>query len=263
MTTLLESKARPFGSSKGAAISMAVHGVLLAAIFIFTARAVLPPPEKIEEHPVLYVASPPPPKIEAPKSLPVVKAPPKVAVPKQRFVAPAPKPAPQRAAPAITLPAKVAVSIPSADVKLAPVAIDMSPAIAEPPREPTGGFAKKSGADAEASGRSTGGLGSGSAGKAFSEDQVERTAEVTRRANPHYPESLRSVNVEGEVVIQFIVGSDGKVEPGSMDVKSSPNKLFSDAVRAALLNTRYRPAEVGGKPVRQLVQQAFTFSLNK
>ena len=263
MTTLLESKARPFGSSKGVAMSMALHGALLAAIFVFTAKAVLPPREKVEEHPVLYVASPPPPKVEAPKSLPVVKAPPKVATPKQRFVAPAPKAAPQVAAPRITVPSKLALSIPAADVKLAPVAIDMSPVIAEPSKEPAGGSAKKSGDEADASGRSTGGLGSGSAGRAFSEDQVERTAEITRRANPRYPESLRSVSVEGEVVMQFIVGTDGKVEPGSMDVKSSPNKLFSDAVRAALMNTRYRPAEVGGKPVRQLVQQAFTFSLTK
>jgi TonB family protein len=269
MTTLLESKARPFGSSKGVALSMVLHGVLLAAIVFGTAKAVLPPREKIEEHPVLYVASPPPPPIESPKPLPVVKAPPKVAAPKHVFVAPPPKAAPQPVAqprPTIAAPAKLALSIPAVDVKLAPVAIDVSPTIAEPAKptaEPTGGSAKKSGDDAEASGRSAGGLGSGSAGRAFSENQVERTAEVTRGASPHYPESLRSVNVEGEVVMQFIVSADGKVEPGSMDVKSSPHKLFSEAVRVALMSTRYRPAEVGGKPVRQLVEQTFRFSLGK
>ena len=42
---------------------------------------------------------------------------------------------------------------------------------------------------------------------------------MTRGASPRYPEALRSVNVEGEVVMQFIVGADGKVEPGSRDVK--------------------------------------------
>jgi hypothetical protein len=53
------------------------------------------------------------------------------------------------------------------------------------------------------------------------------------------------------------------VEPGSISVVDSPNKLFSDAVRASLLNSRYRPAEVGGRSVRQLVEQAFTFRLEK
>ena len=271
MTTLLESKARPFGSSKGVALSMVLHGAILAAIVFGTAKAVLPPREKIEEHPVLYVASPPPPPIETPKPLPAVKTPPKVAAPKvaaprRVFVAP-PKAAPQPVAPprpTINAPAKVALSIPSVDVKLAP-AIDVSPTIAEPAKaapDPLGG-SKKSSDDAESSGRSSGGLGSGSAGKAFSENQVERTAEVTRAGSPRYPESLRSVNVEGEVVMQFIVGADGKVEPGSFDVKSSPHKLFTDAVRVALLSSRYRPAEVGGKPVRQLVEQTFRFALNK
>src|SRR6476646_6820602 len=121
MTTLLESKARPFGSSKGVALSMVLHGAILAGIIFGTAKAVLPPREKIEEHPVLYVASPPPPPIETPKPLPEVKAPPKVAAPKQRFVAPPPKAAPPRVAPApprptIAVPAKVALSVPAVDV---------------------------------------------------------------------------------------------------------------------------------------------------
>jgi protein TonB len=61
--------------------------------------------------------------------------------------------------------------------------------------------------------------------------------------------------------MRFIVGTDGRVEPGSIQAVSSPHKLFSDAVRSALLNTRYRPAEAGGQKVRQLVEQVFTFKL--
>lgn len=270
MTTLLESKARPFGSSKGMALSMTLHGLVLAAILFGTAKAVLPPREKIEEHPVLYVASPPPPPVVAPEPLPVVKAPPKVAAPKQRFVAPPPKAAPHPVAPprpALVAPAKVALSIPAVDLKMAPIAIDVSPTIAEPakaPTEATGGSAKKSGdEDSEGLGRSKGGLGSGSAGRAYDENQVDRTAEVTRGATPRYPEALRSVNVEGQVVMRFVVSADGKVEPGSIEVLSSPQKLFTDAVRTALLNTRYRPAEAGGHAVRQLVEQSFKFSLGK
>jgi hypothetical protein len=39
--------------------------------------------------------------------------------------------------------------------------------------------------------------------------------------------------------------------------------LFTDAVRSALLDARFRPAEVGGRAVRQLVAQSFAFRLAK
>lgn len=267
MTTLLESKARPFGSTKGMAMSMAIHGVILALIIYGTARAVLPPREKIEAHPVLYVATPPPPPVVAPEPLPVVKTPPRpaavhVAPPPPRFVKPQPVARPTRA---LVAPTKVALSLPAVDLK-APVVDIAPPTIAEPVKAPsdfTGGSVKKSGDEAEGGSGSKGGLGSGSAGKAYDENQVDRAVEVTRAPPPRYPESLRSVNVEGQVVMRFIVGADGKVEPGSIDVISSPHKLFSDAVRTALLSTRYRPAEAGGHAVRQLVEQTFGFKLHK
>ena len=267
MTTLLESKARPFGSTKGMAMSMAIHGVILVLIIYGTARAVLPPREKIEAHPVLYVAAPPPPPVVAPDPLPVVKTPPRpaavhVAPPPPRFVKPQPVARPTQA---LVAPTKVALSLPAVDLK-APVVDIAPPTIAEPAKAPSdfsGGSVKKSGDDAEGGSGSKGGLGSGSAGKAYDENQVDRAVEITRGPPPRYPESLRSVNVEGQVVMRFIVGADGKVEPGSINVISSPHRLFSDAVRTALLNTRYRPAEAGGHSVRQLVEQAFGFKLQK
>lgn len=270
MTTLLESKARPFGSTKGVALSMVIHGSIFAAIVFGTARAVLPPREKIEEHPVLYVAAPPPPEVRvAPEPLPVVKAPPRAAA--QRVEAPKPKvPQPKPIVvptPAIVAPTKVAISIPTVDLKAVPVSIDVSPVIAEPAKPSSdfsGASAKKAGDnDAEGGGRGKNGLGSGSAGKAYEENQVDRTVEVTRPSAPRYPEALRSVNVEGAVVMRFIVSADGHVEPGSIEVISTPHKLFGDAVRVALLNTRYRPAEAAGHSVRQLVEQTFHFRLGK
>jgi protein TonB len=270
MTTLLESKSRPFGSTKGVAMSMVIHGTIFAGIVFGTARAVLPPREKIEEHPVLYVAAPPPPEVHvAPEPLPVVKTPPKTAA--QRVEAPRPKvPQPKpivAPTPAIVAPAKVAISIPTVDIKSVPVSIDVSPVIAEPARpssDLSGTSSRKAGdADAEGSSRGKSGLGSGNAGKAYDENQVDRTVEVTRASDPRYPEALRSVNVEGAVVMRFIVSASGHVEPGSIEVVSTPHKLFGDAVRVALLNTRYRPAEAAGHSVRQLVEQTFHFRLGK
>lgn len=285
MATLLESGARPYGSSKGVAVSMVLHGALIAAAVMGTAKVVLPPREKVEEHPILYVASPPPKPIEAPPApLPEVKTPPKSKAPEKVFKAPPKAAAPKRvqapqprpvepqpkapSTPALVAPTKIAVSLPAVDLKAAPTIGDVVAPPAPEPIKAAGisreGSVKSDGdEDGGSGGRSKGGLSSGSSGRAYEENQVERAVQVTRAAQPHYPDALKSVGVEGVVSMRFIVGADGRVEPGSISVINSPHKLFSDAVRTALLNTRYRPAEAGGHAVRQLVEQSFTFRLEK
>jgi protein TonB len=274
MATLLESGAKPYGSSKGVLISMVLHGALITAAVLGTAEVVLPPREKVEEHPVLYVAPPPPKPVQMAEPLPKTEAPPKAKAPAKVYHAPPPKvqtprPQPQPVAakdpaPAIPAPTRVPSALPSVDLKIATTIGDVVkvPVPADVIGKPGGisreGSVKSDGED----GGSKGGLGSGSS-RAYDENQVERAVQVTRKAEPRYPESLKSVGVEGVVQMHFIVGADGRVEPGSIEVLSTPHKLFADAVRTALLNTRYRPAEAGGHAVRQLVEQSFTFRLDK
>jgi protein TonB len=165
--------------------------------------------------------------------------------------------------PALVAPTKIAVSLPPVDLKAPPTVSDVVvPSASEVLKSSgigTGGTVKRDAGDA--GGGSGRGLNSGSAGKAYDENQVDRAVEITRKVDPRYPDALRSVNVEGVVVMRFIVGTDGRVE--SIQVVSSPNKLFSDAVRNALMSTRYRPAEAGGDKVRQLVEQQFAFRLSQ
>jgi protein TonB len=271
MTTLLESGAKPFGSSKGAILSMLIHGGLIAGAIYGTAQVVLPPREKVEEHPVLYVASPPPPPVPAPpKPLPAVKSPPKAKAPEKVYVAPRrvaapPQPQPKvPATPALVAPTKVALSLPAVNLQAAPTISD----VVAPPSGDV--ISSKGGVSREGSVKSDGdveggkgGLGSGSSGKAYSENTVDRAVSPIRQAPPRYPESLKSVGVEGTVSMRFIVGADGRVEPGSIDVISTPHKLFADAVRKSLLESRYRPAEAAGHAVRQVVEQTFTFKIEK
>jgi protein TonB len=274
MTTLLESGARPYGSSKGMALSVLLHGGIITAAIIGTATVALPPREKIEEHPILYVAPPSPKEVQlAPEPLPKLKTPAKsntvyqhrAEPPRPRPVEPKPTPRATPAALAIEAPTKVPTAVLAVDIKT-PTVGDI---VVATPSEPVIGSGSKdrSGSDADregGAGRSGGGgLSSGDAGKTYSENQVERAVEVTRAAQPRYPDALRSVNVEGTVEATFIVGANGRVEPGSIKIISTPHKLFADAVRNALLDTRFRPAEVGGRPVRQLVQQSFSFRLEK
>ncbi len=280
MTTLLESKARPYGSKKGAVISVVLHGGFIAAAIAASGAVALPEREKVEEHPILYVAAPPPPKVYvAPDPLPEVKKPPaatktpRVAPPPPRAptpprpAAPTPRPSPQpQLAAPLVAPINVPTSLPAVDLKALPTVTDVPIPPPAPVQASSGGSSTRRASDGDVErGGTKGGLGSGSAAsnKAYSENQVDRTVQVTRSVSPRYPDALKSVNVEGEVIVRYIVDARGRVEPGSIEILSTAHKLFSDAVRRALLDMRFRAAEANGQAVRQLVEQPFRFRLTQ
>jgi protein TonB len=267
VTTLLESNARPFGSSKGALLSLTLHGALIAGAIVATAKVALPSREKVEEHSVLFVAAPPPKVHVAPEPKTEVKKPPPTKAPAApRLVAPPPPRAqPQPIARPLVAPISVPVSIPKVDLKGVPTVNDIPIPTAELPKGSgslSRGVIRSDDGEVGGGGRK-GGLGSGASGKAFSESQVDKAVQVTRAASPRYPDALKSVSIEGQVVARYIVDARGRVEPGSIQILSATHKLFGDAVRVALLEARYRPAEVGGQPVRQLVEQPFIFKLDR
>ena len=100
--------------------------------------------------------------------------------------------------------------------------------------------------------------------KPYFEFQVEQpVVPAEGSSSPRYPDLLRRAGVEGEVFAQFIVGPDGRAEEGSFKVLKSSHDLFTKAVRSALPQMRFRPALVGDRPVKQLVQQPFTFSISR
>ena len=80
---------------------------------------------------------------------------------------------------------------------------------------------------------------------------------------PRYPELLRSAGVEGEVLAQFVVDTTGRVEAGSLRVLRSSHALFTQAIERVIPLARFVPAEAGGRRVRQLVQQPFTFAIQR
>jgi protein TonB len=98
----------------------------------------------------------------------------------------------------------------------------------------------------------------------YFEFQVEKpVVPAPGSTQPRYPDILRQAGVEGEVLAQFVVDTSGKAEAGSFKVLKTSHELFAQAVRSALPGMRFIPAEVGGKKVKQLVQQPFTFAITK
>ena len=99
------------------------------------------------------------------------------------------------------------------------------------------------------------------ANQTFFEFQVEKPVTPLNNAPPEYPGMLRSQGTTGTVMAQFVVGPDGTADVSTFRILGSPHDLFSAAVRNALPKMRFTPAEVGGRKVKQLVQQPFVFDL--
>jgi periplasmic protein TonB len=80
---------------------------------------------------------------------------------------------------------------------------------------------------------------------------------------PKYPGMLLQAGVEGSVEMLFVVDSAGRAVIETAKVLSSPHEQFTRAVLQALPKMRYVPAEVNGRKIPVIVQQAFTFMIPK
>jgi hypothetical protein len=65
--------------------------------------------------------------------------------------------------------------------------------------------------------------------------------------------------VYGHVVLQYVVDANGKVEPASVRVVLATDERLANEARKVILAGSYRPATIGGKPVRERVQQSVTW----
>ena len=67
--------------------------------------------------------------------------------------------------------------------------------------------------------------------------------------NIHYPAACLNDGTQGKVSVQFIVGKWGDIEEVSV-LRSPDVRLSTETVRVVLSMPKWKPARVGGKPVR-------------
>ncbi len=77
---------------------------------------------------------------------------------------------------------------------------------------------------------------------------------------PSYPELVRQAGIDGTVVVQVMVGKDGKVKQAV--AVDGPDPLRGEAVRSAKTAV-FKPALQGTSPVEVWVQVPIVFSLNR
>lgn len=98
--------------------------------------------------------------------------------------------------------------------------------------------------------------------RAWKPNEVDEPAAYLSGPPPAYPESMRSVGIEGVVRLRFVVGVNGQVEANTIQVVSASNKAFEANAIDGIKKITFKPARLKGQPVRQLVEQNLRFSLN-
>lgn len=88
---------------------------------------------------------------------------------------------------------------------------------------------------------------------------AEELPEVITKVNPVYPEMAREANVDGTVMVQALVGKDGKVHDVRV-VKSIP--LLDQSAQDAVRQWIFKPALANNKPVAVWVGVPVRFSLH-
>src|SRR6476661_325270 len=232
---LIESKPKKQRTTGGLIISGILHAVIGTAAVYGTLQAKeqleKPKAEKVEFVEMKKKDEPPPPKEQPPPPPDVVAAPP-----------------PPKGFQVLTAPIKVPDVLPD---------IDLSKKVTD---------------EADFSGKGVaGGTSKGVVGgtpvntdQPYFEFQVEKQVQTAAGSpQPRYPDMLKSANIEGEVLAQFVVDTTGRADMSTFKVLKSSHELFTQAVKNVLPNMRFYPAEIGGRKVKQMVQQPFTFALTK
>jgi len=78
---------------------------------------------------------------------------------------------------------------------------------------------------------------------------------------PPYPDMLRAAGITGRVVLEAVIDTLGRAEPGSAVVVQSANPGFDGPARQYILGAQFRPARVHGRAVRVLIRVPIDFTL--
>ena len=102
-----------------------------------------------------------------------------------------------------------------------------------------------------------GGLGKGI--EIFDPSKLDQQPQARAKVPPQYPFEMRRAGITGEVLVEFIVDSNGDVR-NAFAVRSTQREFETAAVQA-VSKWKFRPGKKGGRAVNTRMQQPISFSL--
>ena len=97
-------------------------------------------------------------------------------------------------------------------------------------------------------------------GEVFDISKLDQRPQEKFQAKPIYPFEMRRAGIAGEVLVDFIVDSNGDVR-NAYSVRSSQREFESAAVQA-VSKWKFRPGKKGGRAVNTHMQVPIVFTLN-
>jgi protein TonB len=95
--------------------------------------------------------------------------------------------------------------------------------------------------------------------EATTNDERFEPAILVLQPAPRYPAALEAVGIEGQVMVEFVIDTLGRVQPHSIRIMATTHPDFAAAARAAVAGAIFRPAHLSAHPVRQLTRQSIRF----
>lgn len=220
-------------------LSMALHAMVGAAFVVAPLLAVGDPPPVPDRNPVLLMARPVLPRVEA------VPAPPRRARVQQEAGRP---PGPVRPPVSIAIPDRL---VPESEVDTG-----------VPDWLPSGGSLGigdlPSGGGGETAGGAMDGAGAAPEGPVPVGGRVERPRKLKDVA-PEYPAIAKQARIEGDVVLDAVIGPDGFVR--QVVVRESDSSLLESAALAAVRQWVYEPTRLNDVPVAIVMSVKVSFRL--
>ena len=85
-----------------------------------------------------------------------------------------------------------------------------------------------------------------------------RTPRLVSRVEPVYPPAAKAANIQGVVILEVVIGTDGTVKEGRVLRSIS---LLDQAALDAVLQWRYEPTLLNGAPVEAIATVTINFTL--
>ncbi len=160
-----------------------------------------------------------------------------------------------------------ATSEASSDISdLAPPSLSDSPSIVESPFQqqiqppPPPGLSRPTGTITIPPGRPATGVGTGMA-NVFDLASLDQTPVPRVRVPPVYPFEMKRAGITGEVLVGFIVDSNGDVRD-AFAVRSTQREFEMEAIKA-VMKWKFKPGKKGGTSVNTRMQLPIAFTLSK
>lgn len=94
--------------------------------------------------------------------------------------------------------------------------------------------------------------------------ELPRLADVKQAGkaiNKAYPRSLQRRGIGGRVQLRFVVGADGKVDGGTVEVVAASVEELGEAAKMAAVELLFVPGKIDGSPVKTMVLFPITFGV--